>query len=85
MCCPLANRKLRIKEFEKYPNMVKFYINGGDRYREHHQMFKDIYEWFTCYLFCDSIAEFRERFGANLFGGGMDCKTFLENYFKIKL
>ena len=28
MCCPLASRRHRIKEFEKYPNMVKMYIRG---------------------------------------------------------
>ena len=29
MCCPLANRKQRIRDFKKYPGMVKLYIVGG--------------------------------------------------------
>jgi phosphoadenosine phosphosulfate reductase len=29
ICCPLTSRKHRIREFEKYPNMVKAYIVGG--------------------------------------------------------
>ena len=60
-------------------------------FRESHKltknkkMFRDVYEWFVCYLFCDSITEFRERFGKNLFDDGVDCKEFLENYFNINL
>ena len=49
------------------------------------EYFHNVYEWFTCYLFCESIQEFRERFGPNLFNGGIDCKEVLENYFNIKL
>lgn len=90
LCCPMANRRHRIREFEKYPRMVKMYLGGG-RYRYEHTLvknkryFHNVYEWFVCYLFCDSIREFRERFGPNLFNGGVDCKEFLENYFKIEL
>ena len=91
LCCPLKSRRQRLADFEKYPNFVKFYLGGGKFYREHHDMwknkryFKNVYEWFVCYLFCDTFEEFRERFGANLFNGGIDCKEFLENYFNIKL
>ena len=89
--CPLQNRNARIREFEKYPNLVKMYLRGGYFYRQNNRLqknkyyFKNIFEWFVCYLFCDSITEFRERFGPNLFDGGIDCKKFLENYFHIDL
>jgi hypothetical protein len=37
-------------------------------------------------IFCDnSIKVFKERFGANLFSEGADCKALLEDYFGIKL
>lgn len=91
MCCPLMSKKKRIVEFQRHPNMVKLYLRGGQFYRDRHKMeknrkhFHNIYEWFVCYLFCESIAEFKERFGPNLFNGGIDCKEFLENYFNIKL
>ena len=88
MCCPLASRKHRISQFEKYPKMVKMYVGGGKFFLQSHKLhhyFGNVYEWFTCYLFCESIQEFRERFGPNLFNGGIDCKEFLENYFNIKL
>lgn len=29
LCCPMANRRHRIREFEKYPRMVKMYLGGG--------------------------------------------------------
>lgn len=32
MCCPLASRRKRLREFEKYPNMVKAYIRGGVKF-----------------------------------------------------
>ena len=29
MCCPLKSKRLRLREFEQYPKMIKFYIWGG--------------------------------------------------------
>ena len=87
----MMSRKQRIREFERHPNMVKLYLRAGQHYRENHfkqknrQYFHNIYEWFVFSLFCESINEFRIRFGPNLFNGGVDCKEFLENYFHIKL
>lgn len=86
LCCPLMYRKNRIKAFEMYPNMVKMYLKQGEIYRKTHKKFlNDVYEWFVCYLFTESIAEFEERFGASLFSARANCKKFLENYFKIDL
>lgn len=91
MCCPLASRKGRLAEFRANPRMIRFYINCGKKFLETHKdssahkHFLNVYEWLTLDLFCDSLAEFRERFGANLFNDGVDCKEFLENYFNIEL
>lgn len=91
LTCPLKSRRQRLEDFKKYPNFVKIYLRGGYYYRQHHKCWKNkeyfhnVYEWFVCYLFCDSIYEFQERFGRNLFNGGVDCKEFLENYFNIDL
>ena len=90
MCCPLSSRKKRIDEFRKHPNMVKLYIRGGQKWFENHknilttQRFNNIYELFVFTVFCQNIKEFKERFGKNLFDDGIDCKQFLEDYFKIK-
>lgn len=88
--CPLAGKKERISSFKKYPNLVKLYVRGGQKFRDSHpnskitSYYKDAYEWFTCNLFCDNLFEFQEKFGKNLFDDGIDCKQFLEDYFKIK-
>lgn len=88
--CPLASSKKRIEQFKKYPNMVKLYIRGGQKYLdthnecEQHIYFTDAYEWFCRELFCKSYKDFESKFGANLFNEKIDCKMFLENYFNIK-
>ncbi len=46
---------------------------------------KGAYEFFCFDVFCESSKmRFQEKFGANLFDSGIDCKKFLEDYFKIK-
>jgi len=91
MCCPFEGHKKRIESFKKYPNMVKFYVTNAQIYLDTHpkskmnEYFDDAYQWVTMAIFCDSIREFRERFGANLFSTGTDCKKLLEQYFGIEL
>lgn len=90
MCCPMATRK-RPLEFQMWPGMVKMYLRAGRIFRETHpnsaniKLYKDEYEYFCMTLFTESMQEFKERFGPNLFDDGINCKVFLENYFNIKL
>lgn len=91
MACPMAYYKTRLEEFKKYPNMVKLYVFGGGQFLENHpnskiaKMVKDAYEFFVFDVFCErSNVRFQEKFGANLFDDGIDCKKFLEEYFHIK-
>lgn len=86
ICCPLKSRRGRIEEFKQYPRMVKMYLNAARIYRQTHKRYlDDEYQWFVCYLFCESLQEFHERFGGNLFEPPTDCKKFLEDYFEIDL
>ena len=94
MCCPLAWKKHRIEEFKKHPIMVRQYIRNASYYFDNHYKnnkrkgetpFNNVYEWFTMTVFCESMTEFRERFGKNLFDEAVDCKKFLEDYFKVSL
>lgn len=94
MCCPLAWKKHRIEEFKKHPIMVRQYIRNASYYFDNHYknnnrkgetLFNNVYEWFTMTVFCESMTEFRERFGKNLFDEAIDCKKFLEDYFKVSL
>lgn len=94
MACPISGRKNRIEEFKKHPNLVRCYIRSASYYFDNHYqnrnrngetLFRNVYEWFTMTVFCDSMGEFRERFGVNLFDEGIDCKAFLEKYFNVSL
>ena len=65
-------------------------LGGGQKFLDSHpnskivSYYNDAYEWFTENLFCDNVREFQEKFGKSLFDDGIDCKKFLEDYFKIK-
>jgi hypothetical protein len=48
-------------------------------------MFPTVYDWLTFTLYCDSIEDFRQKFGVNMFGEAIDTKAFLEKEFNIKL
>lgn len=93
MCCPLATDKKRLAEFHKTPNMLKLYARGGqflDNHKDNPRLQElwngDVYKMIVCNLFChSSYYDFLERFGRNLFDDGIDCKTFLEQQFNIKL
>jgi phosphoadenosine phosphosulfate reductase len=94
MCCPLASKRKRIIEFQKHPIMVRQYIRNASYYFDNHyknknrqgqKHFGDVFQWFTMTVFTESMEEFRERFGRNLFDDGIDCKKFLEEYFNVSL
>ena len=92
MGCPLASKKQRMEEFKKHPGMVKLYVKGAQVFLDNHPTskihgyFKDACEWFVFTLYCDTLAEYRQRFGGeNLFGLKIDCKEHLEQTFNIKL
>lgn len=91
MGCPLASKKMRLEDIKAHPQIAKFYIKGAQRFLDthldskmHHQ-FKDAYEWFAYTLYCDNLKEFRDRFGADMFGNSIDCKHHLETLFGISL
>lgn len=89
MGCPIASRRKRVLQFKEYPNMIKMYLRQGEKYRQSHpnspniKMFPTVYDWFTFTLFCDSITDFHEKFGKNIFGEKIDTKEFLQQQFNI--
>lgn len=91
MCCPLASPKKRIEQFKKYPNMIRFYLKNGQRYLDSHpdsaraKQRKNAYEYFVVDTFRDKIKDIEQKIKPNMFGDGIDCKKFIEDYFKIKL
>lgn len=86
--CPLKSDN-GLSDFEKYPNLVKAWINAGAAWWNTHpniksrKKFESIYDLFVQDVFFKSYTKFREwKYG--LFET-VDCKKFLEDYFKIKL
>jgi len=60
LCCPLASKGLRIKQFLKHPNMVKAYIRAGIKYLSTHDnktthKWHDVYEWFVYDVFYSDV------------------------------
>ena len=91
LCCPLASKSNRIKDFMRYPRMLKLWCDNGSvwfqRMREKGTRtaiyFNDIYEVMVFSIFFDNMEKFRlSREG--LFET-KSCKILLEDYFKIDL
>ena len=88
--CPLKNDN-GLSDFKQYPNLVKAWIRAGNVWwnkpREKDLAskanFADIYELFCYCLFYDNLGEFNEA-KSGMFGK-VDCKQFLQDYFKIEL
>lgn len=89
MGCPLASDN-GLSGFKKHPNLVKAWIRNGKKWYDSHpnassrKKFKDVYELFVHNVFFNSY----EDFSLSVRGGyfeSIDCKKFLEDYFKIKL
>lgn len=86
--CPLKSDN-GLADFKKYPNIVKAWLNAGMVWwnthpnAKSHKKFESVYDLFVHNVFFDSYAKFRE-WKYNLFET-VDCKKFLEDYFKIRL
>lgn len=87
--CPMASDN-GLSGFKQYPKMVKAWINNGKIWWDthpsaaSHKKFKDVYELFVHNIFFDSYEKFKDA-TTDQINGPVDCKSFLENYFKIKL
>lgn len=89
--CPLAYKKHRIEEFKQFPGMVRLYIKAAQKFLNEHPEshtlvnFKDAVEWFTFSLYCDTMDEWRYKFGPTLFDSGIDCRQHLSDLFGIDI
>ena len=78
-----------LQEFKEHPGLVRFWLHNGKIWWNTHDIksvrkkYNSPYEVFVCNVFFHSYKEFREATDG-LFGK-VDCKKFLEDYFKIKL
>lgn len=87
--CPLASDR-GLSDFKRYPKMVKAWIKAGDFWwnthpnARSHKKFGNIYELFVHNVFFKTYDDFCDAVNDKI-TGKIDCKTFLENYFGIKL
>ena len=89
--CPLPSDN-GLATFKQYPRFVKLWIEAGERWRNKsrkkptvcHVKFNDIYEQFVKHLFFDNYEKFLLAKNGGMFGA-IDCKQFLQGYFRIEL
>lgn len=90
MGCPLASDN-GLSDFKEHPNLVKAWLRSGQYWWNNHpntkgrKIYSSIYELFISNIFFKSYNETKIAIDGGLFGGKIDCKLFLENYFNIKL
>ena len=92
--CPLKSDR-GLADFKAHPKLVRCWIKAGqewfDRPRKRSagagcsSKFGDVYNLFLHDVFFDSYESYRLAVRGGLFGEGIDCKAFLEDYFKIDL
>lgn len=89
--CPLKSDN-GISDFKKYPKFLKLLIANAQRWLDTHPQVKchkkigDAYNLVYHDLFCSSYESYKRAIGGELFPElKLDCKQFLEDYFKIDL
>ena len=89
MCCPLASTRKRLEQFKKWPNMVKAYIKAQQVFRENHptgvnaRLYPTVFDWFFREAFFDKQNQYEDY--CNQLFEKVDAKTYIEEYFNIKL
>jgi phosphoadenosine phosphosulfate reductase len=90
MGCPLRSDN-GLADFRQYPNLVKAWLRAGQKWFETHseskthEVFGSVFDLFYYHVFCTSHADYLQRKSVDLWGGVLDCKKFLEQFFNIKL
>lgn len=88
--CPMASDN-GLHDFKQYPNLVKAWIRAGNIWLTKpfahecntRKYCNDAYEYFVMHTFLDGLNDFK-MIQSGMFGK-VDCKQFLQNYFKIEL
>lgn len=92
--CPLQSVKKRREEFMKNPKMLRLWIANHQKFVETHpdcmtveHFYGNSYDQMFYNLFLDTkVSDFGRLVGGGLFPElKLDCKQFLEDYFKIDL
>lgn len=90
MGCPLKHDN-GLSDFKAHPKLVRAWLRAGQKWWnshpniESHKNFSDIYELFVSIIFFNSYEDSMLSIKGGLFNDQIDCKKWLEDYFKIKL
>lgn len=90
MGCPLKSDN-GLSDFKAHPKLVRAWLKAGKKWWDSHpniasrKKFSDIYELFVSNIFFKSYEKSMIAIRGGLFGNRIDCKKWLEDYFKIKL
>lgn len=88
--CPMKSDNGK-GDYLKYPTMLKARIKAHQKYLETHpnsktmEYFGNSYNATFFQMFCDNLSEYRLKMSTDLWGGQLDTKQFLEDYFKTEL
>ncbi len=90
MGCPLKSDN-GLADFKANPKLVRAWLRAGKKWWESHpnlkskEKFSDIYELFVSSIFFDSYEKSMIAIRGGIFNNPIDCKKWLEDYFKITL
>lgn len=90
MGCPLKSDN-GLADFKANPKLVRAWLRAGKKWWDSHphiesrKKFSDIYELFVSSIFFDSYERSMAVIRGGLFDDRIDCKKWLEDYFKITL
>lgn len=90
MGCPLKHDN-GLADFKAHPKLVRAWLRAGQKWWDSHpnirskENFSDIYELFVSSIFFDSYEKSMLAIRWGVFNDRIDCKKWLEDYFKIKL
>lgn len=89
--CPMKSDNGK-GDFKKYPKMLRALIKSAQRFFDTHPQCSsqknfsgNAYNLVFQDLFCDSYDDYVTKMSTDLWGGQLDAKQFLEDYFKIEL
>ena len=88
--CPLKSDNGK-GDYLRYPTMLKARIKAHQKYLETHpnsktmEYFGNSYNVTFFQMFCNNLSEYRLKISTDLWGGQLDAKKFLEEYFNVEL
>lgn len=88
--CPMKSDNGR-GDYLRHPTMLKARIKAHQKYLETHpnsktmEYFGNSYNATFFQMFCNNLSEYRLKMSTDLWGGQLDAKKFLEEYFNVEL